>query len=1295
MGVRHQVLRIPASAYVAVSILCGTAGAQDREERFAARIFAETGVRGGFVVHLGSGDGRLTAALRAGDGYRVHGLDRRSEQVDAARRRLRESGLQGTVSVDRLRGSRLPYVDGMVNLIVADGLQGVDATELTRVLTPNGVAYVRDGETWKKTVKPRPSTIDDWTHYLHDAGGNAVAHDSVVGPPRHLQWIGSPRWSRHHDRMASMSALVSAGGRIFYVMDEGSRVSIQLPPKWMLIARDAYNGTVLWKREIPSWHSHLWPLKSGPTQLARRLVAVGDTVYVTLGFRAPLTALDAATGETLRTYEGSAATEEVICTGDTIFVLSNKGQSELASFRPVHNVGDQRRVANEFVWNGKPREVMAFSAKTAKLLWKRESRVSPLTLTSDGERLFYHDGTSVVCHAAKTGEPLWTSGKLGRRASFTMNFGPRIVVHGDLLLFAGGDRWMRAFTARDGKELWKAPHAKSGYQSPEDLLVVGDLVWSAPTTSTRDSGVYTGRDVRTGEVKVEFPPDVQTYWFHHRCYSAKATDRFLLPSRTGIEFVDVEKKSWQIHHWVRGGCLYGIMPSNGLVYAPPHDCACYPEAKLFGFNALAAAEARASVVTVDDEERLEKGPAFGEAVSSSPGPHDWPTYRHDRARSGFTRAPVSRKLRLSWSVKAAGLSGRLTSPVAAEGLVLVAAVDTHTLHALDQERGVERWRFTVGGRIDSPPTVSKGRVYFGSRDGSVYCLRARDGMLIWRFLAARADLRVMAFEDLESVWPVSGSVLVENGVVFLVAGRSNFLDGGLRFLKLDALTGRKLGEKVIDEKDPRTGENVQTKLQVLNMTAGLPDVLSSDGKWLYMRSQRFDYDGERLEHEPRSGKPAEQGSAQSGAGRHLFAPMGFLDDSWFHRAYWVYGRSFAGGHAGYYQAGKFAPSGRLLVFDDDKVYGYGRKPEYYRWTTTLEHQLFSTTRAPVELPKGNRRGSTTSMVSFEKSPILDPTGKAVSVEAWVKPGKPNGVILAHGGPAQGYALLLKGRKPSFLLRSEGNLYSVTAKRTLALGQWAHLVGIAKEDGKLRVYANGGLVAEGKAKSLITSDPAQTLQIGVDAVTGVGNYKSPHGFTGTIDEVRVYHGELSEDEIRERVTDLGRASARSATLVLECAFDDGDGKDGSGNRNHGEVSGTRDTKGKIGNGLRFAGKASRSGGSFIKHDWTADMPVYVRAIVLAGDHLFVAGPADLIDDESSFQKLVEGDEKVLAHLARQDRVLAGKEGSKLWVVSAKTGEKVADYSLTGLPVWDGMAIAGERVFMAMTGGVLTCFESVKD
>ena len=67
-----------------------------------------------------------------------------------------------------------------------------------------------------------------------------------------------------------------------------------------------------------------------------------------------------------------------------------------------------------------------------------------------------------------------------------------------------------------------------------------------------EAGVFTGRDPRTGEVKKAFPPDVKTYWFHHRCYPGKATTNYLLMSRTGIEFIDYKAETWETHHWTRG-----------------------------------------------------------------------------------------------------------------------------------------------------------------------------------------------------------------------------------------------------------------------------------------------------------------------------------------------------------------------------------------------------------------------------------------------------------------------------------------------------------------------------------------------------------------------------------------------------------------------------------------------------------------------------------------------------------------------------------------------------------------------
>jgi outer membrane protein assembly factor BamB len=920
-----------------ILFLLSVARAQQTAQE-ARQILDAAGVKGGLVVHIGCGDGRLTAALRANDRYIVHGLDTDAKDVEKAREHIRSLNLYGNVSVDYCRGKHLPYIENLVNLVVSEDLGGIPANEVMRILAPNGVAYIKKAGKWTKTVKPRPKEIDEWTHYLHDATNNAVAHDTVVGPPSHLQWVGSPRWSRHHDRMASMSALVSAGGRIFYIFDEGPTAIIQLPQKRVLIARDAFNGTILWKRSIPSWHTHLWPFKSGPAHLPRRLVAVEDRVYVTLGFQAPLTALDAATGKTIRTYKDTNATEEVIASEGALFLMVNDAPMNYNEYKPaVNNIGKAKtRVEKEWPWDERSRQLMAIRADTGKTLWSKDYRIVPLTLAADKNAVYFHDGEKILRLNRNNGDQLWASEPVSRLSAIPTKFGPTLVVYRDVVLFAGGDRSMTALSAKTGKTLWTAEHLRGGHNSPEDLLVVDDLAWSGAIAAGKDSGLFTGRDLYTGQIKNQFRPDIETYWFHHRCYRAKATDRWLLPSRTGIEFVDFKKKQWTIHHWVRGGCLYGIMPCNGLVYAPPHSCACYLDAKLYGFNALAPeSKTRKVPGRVSDSDRLERGPAYGKITYRKPkteSTNDWPTYRHDAERTSFTKAHVPAELKQAWEIQ---LGGKLSSVVVAANKVFVASVDTHTVYALDTKDGKTLWSYTAGARVDSPPTIHRGRVLFGSADGWVYCLRATDGALAWRFRAAPVDYRLKAFEQLESVWPVHGSVLVQDGIAHCVAGRSMFLDGGLRLLRLDPEKGRKISETILDDRDPKTGENLQVHVKGLNMPAALPDILSSDGKYIYMRTQRFDLNGVRKHIAQTDVKD------QSGEGRHLFCSTGMLDGSWLHRSYWIFGKSIASGAGGWPRAGRLTPAGRLLVIDESNVYGYGRRPEYYKWTTPMEYHLFA------------------------------------------------------------------------------------------------------------------------------------------------------------------------------------------------------------------------------------------------------------------------------------------------------------------------------------------------------------------
>ncbi len=318
------------------------------ERSLAQQILDTTGVKGGLVVHVGCGEGKLTAALRAGDGYLVRGLDVDANNVAAARKHIRSLGLYGNVSADTFDGRQLPLVDNLVNLLVVSAPSSVDQQEFTRVLCPGGVAIAvatDDGQRITKPfVKPRPPEMDDWTHYLYDASGNPVSRDTIVAPPRHLQWVGSPTWTRHHDHMSSFNAMVSAGGRVFYILDEGLRAEVQLPSKWVLVARDAFNGTILWKRPLDDWQTQLWPAKSGPAQLPRRLVAAGDTVFVTLGLGSPVTALDAATGGTIRTYVQTTATEEILYS-DGRLVRAGQSQRRLASLVDQSQPPDLRRSA--------------------------------------------------------------------------------------------------------------------------------------------------------------------------------------------------------------------------------------------------------------------------------------------------------------------------------------------------------------------------------------------------------------------------------------------------------------------------------------------------------------------------------------------------------------------------------------------------------------------------------------------------------------------------------------------------------------------------------------------------------------------------------------------------------------------------------------------------------------------------------------------------------------------------------------------------------------------------------------
>jgi outer membrane protein assembly factor BamB len=690
------------------------------------------------------------------------------------------------------------------------------------------------------------------------------------------------------------------------------------------------------------------------------LVALGDRVYVSLAYGEPVTILDAACGKKLKTLAGTEGARELLLEKDVLYVLCDDITAEQHAERrkwinqtaPTLKGYQFPRKAITMYGN---QRIVALNSGNGKELWKKQFKaageIMPATMAVNAGRVCLQTVSHVVCLDASDGKEKWRSERPVAKSRFSWST-PTLVVHDGVVLSidrvakdnadgsppAQGSKWlmdnahqtkrqpaeMITFSLADGKEMWRAPYFEN-YDTQLDIFVIDGVVWVGDLRHKSNAGFTEGRNLKTGEVCAKIPHNKELYSIqmgHHRCYRNRATVKWMLLGRDGIEFVDPKKGKGSGNWWVRGTCQYGVMPAYGLVYAPQHSCACHPQEKLNGFNTLSPQSNAGK-----GEQAFEKGPAYAEIakLETKRSKTDWPTYRRDARRSGFQDMDAPKTLGAAWTRK---LTPPLTAPVTAQGMVFVAETDLHILHALSTGDGKTAWTFTADGRIDSPPTIAQGLCVFGTRCGFVYCLRASDGALAWRFRAAPRERRVFAYEQLESVWPVHGNVLVNDGTVYCAAGRSSHIDGGIRLCAIELKTG-----KLLHKADVTMTAEAETEGIIKQRV--LPDVLSFQKDTIWMRDLGVD---KKL-------APAKKVP-------HLYAPGGFLDNTWWHRTYWMYGTAMMSAYGGWPRVGNMVPAGRLLALDGgEMIYGYGRMAYragagHVRPDATQDYKLFAEVLAP-------------------------------------------------------------------------------------------------------------------------------------------------------------------------------------------------------------------------------------------------------------------------------------------------------------------------------------------------------------
>ncbi|MCX5637021.1 MAG: methyltransferase domain-containing protein, partial [Planctomycetota bacterium] len=273
-------------------------------EAAANRIINQTGIKNGYCLVYGCGEGRLAFELAKRSELTIIGVDEDINKINTATEKLMEAGVYGArVKLRHVSSlSSLPFTKYFANLIVSermisDGSCPGSALEMFRVLRPSGgIAYLGQpsgctnvltqneleswldagslsytttndpNSVWSKVIRAPLAGSGWWSHQYGTPQTSGNSFDTMPGisgsGDMELQWIGRPGADSALDRHVRMPAPVTANGRIYH---QGLN---------RIMAMDSYNGAMLWSLEIPHLRRVNMPRD------ASNVCADDDAVYV-------------------------------------------------------------------------------------------------------------------------------------------------------------------------------------------------------------------------------------------------------------------------------------------------------------------------------------------------------------------------------------------------------------------------------------------------------------------------------------------------------------------------------------------------------------------------------------------------------------------------------------------------------------------------------------------------------------------------------------------------------------------------------------------------------------------------------------------------------------------------------------------------------------------------------------------------------------------------------------------------------------------------------------------------------
>ncbi|MCH7729844.1 MAG: PQQ-binding-like beta-propeller repeat protein, partial [Planctomycetes bacterium] len=628
----------------------------------------------------------------------------------------------------------------------------------------NTTSHLDDMGTWVQFDKPAMAGADDWSHWEKGPDNNPVSRDQVIRAPYMTQFMAKPFY------IGMPSVTTASDGRTFLAIGHIAHHRREWNMLNKLVARNGYNGTILWERKFPEGY------------LVHRsaFIATPDTFYMIDGDSCLM--LDPQTGKEQGRIHVPGAKGEwkwMAMKDNVLYVMSGKPSPLVQTTKGDRTFGgwswadlsrgyygksgDYRR--EDIPW-GFGDTIVAYDIEAKRALWlhKEEHLIDSRSLAMVDDKLFLLcPGKHLRCVDRNTGKEIWTNQdrkvsdlikQPGERLTSTPGFKTQTVVVATpkALIIQGQTRQnVVAVSTEDGYLLWTK---RKFTNNPNAIFVDGKVI-----LGVGQGGTHVVIDPVSGK-------EEENLGFRKTaCTRLTAVGDSFFCRGEGTLRYDRKTKKVLVDGAQRPACNDGALPANGLLYLGPWQCdcnlsliGCIAKCSAGDFRFDLAAEDRLYLAV--DDLKLVKPLEISK--------NDWPTYRGNNHRSSSSPVAVSPKSARKWQATPK-LNVTPTAPISAGGLVFVAG-DDGKVRAIDSASGDLRWQFATAGPIKFPPSISEGRAYFGSADGHAYCVEAATGRLLWRFRAAPVERHIMVYDHLSSTWPVASGVLVHDGVAYFAAG---------------------------------------------------------------------------------------------------------------------------------------------------------------------------------------------------------------------------------------------------------------------------------------------------------------------------------------------------------------------------------------------------------------------------------------------------------------------------------------------------------------------------------------------